>query len=186
MRVLTHILVLTLALLFVGCEERTEETDSGGVLLEVEFVDSIFRVGVNDTSLVSIPTVTIDSIVARPGGSTSELMNVQLDVIEVTFSRADTGTRVPLPFVFNVIGTVPVGGTLSYNDLPIMSSDQLRGEPLGDLLFENGAIDRETGASTIKLNVTVRVFGRTIGGSDISSNPRTQTIEFVPSLATTF
>ena len=113
-------------------------------------------------------------------------MDVQLNVIEVTFSRADTGTRVPPPFVFNVIGTVPVGGTLTYSDLPIMSTDQLRSLPLADLLFENGAIDRETGASTIKLNVSVRVFGRTVGGDDVASNSRTQTIEFVPSLQTVF
>ena len=39
------------------------------------------------------------------------MMDVQLETIEVIFSRADTGTRVPPPYYVNLIGTVPVGGT---------------------------------------------------------------------------
>lgn len=181
MRTLLRILALAAALVFVGCNDRVDETDSGGVLLEVEFEDSVYRVSVNDpTQLVSIPTVNIDSIAVNPSGATSSMMDVQLQTIEVIFSRADTGTRVPPPFYFNLIGTVPVGGTLTYTNLPIMSLDQLGRAPLSELRFENGAFDRETGSSVVKLNATFRAYGRTVSGKNVSSQPRTQTFEFVP------
>jgi hypothetical protein len=183
MRTIFKILCSTaIALAVVGCPERTEQEDTGGVLLEVEFVDTIFQVPVNGTSVVSIPTVEIENIIARPGGESSRLMDVQLNTVEVTYSRADTGTRVPPPFTFNVVGNVPVNGVLTYTNLPIMSRDQLERAPLSDLKFSNGAIDRETGAPIIKLNATVRVFGQTLTGKNVASTPRSQTFEFVPSL----
>ena len=174
---------LPAALLF-GCADPIEDVDSGGVILEVEFDNSIFRVGVNDQDLVTLDTVTIDSIAVQQGGTTSQLMDVRLRTIEITYSRSDTGTRVPPPFVYQLTGSIPVDGTLTFNNLPIMTVEQIQNPPLSDLLFENGAIDRETGAQIIKLNVTIRVFGVTLGGTDVASTPVTQTFEFVPSLIT--
>ena len=173
------LLLLALALVVLGCEERTEETDTGGVLLEVEFMDSLFRVGVEESEVVTIPTITINSIIADPTGASSSLMDVQLRSYQVTFSRADTGTRVPPTFFFNIIGTVPVGGTLTLSDFPILSTEQTRSPPLSDLLIANGGFDRETGQTTIRLNVIFQAFGTTLTGTRVASQPRTQTMEFV-------
>lgn len=180
MKATLKILALAALLLFLGCNDRVDEVDSGGVLLEVEFEETIFRVGVNTTTLVQIPTTNITSIIARPAGTGSQLMDVQLDTVEVTFTRLDTGTRVPPPFYFNVISTVPAGGTLTYDNMPIMSFDQLNRPPLSDLKFENGGYDRETGAAVVKLLATVRVYGKTVSGKNVSSTPRSQNFEFVP------
>lgn len=180
MKATFRILALAAALVFVGCNDRVDDVDSGGVLLEVEFEETVFRVPVNGTSAVQIDSVTINSIVVVPGGPSSALMDVQLETIEVVYSRADTGTRVPPPYYLNVISTVPANGTLTYSDLPIMSFDQLNRAPLSDLRFENGAVDRETGASVVKLFATVRAYGKTVSGKNVSSPPRTQTFEFVP------
>ena len=173
-------------LALVGCTDRVGEIDSGGVALEVEFTDSVFRVAVNETDLLSLPTVNINSVLTNSGGASSSLMDIELNTIEITYSRADTGTRAPVPFVYNVVGTVPAGGELTYTDLPVMTLDQLRGPPLSDLLFQNGARDSETGASVIKINLTMRVFGKTVAGVDVASVARTQTFEFVPSSTTSF
>lgn len=182
-KALTLIALASLTLL-LGCADPIEETDSGGVILEVEFDNSVFRIGVNDTTLVTLNTVTIDSVAVRPGGQTSSLMDVRLRTIEVTYNRVDTGTRVPPAFVYQLTGSIPVDGTLTFNNLPIMTVEQLQNPPLSDLLFENGAIDRETGAQIIKMNVTIRVFGDTLGGTSVVSSPASQTFEFVPSLIT--
>lgn len=182
MKAIVRLLTIALAVAAFGCAERVEERDTGGVLLEVEFVDSVFRVGVNDGDLVSLETVTINSIVSNTNQPTSQLMDVQLNTVEITYSRADSGTTVPPPFVYNVVGTVPVGGQLTYTGMPILSTDQLNRPPLSDLLFQNGAVDRETGLSIVKLNVTIRVFGQTVAGTDVASVPRSQTLEFVPTL----
>jgi hypothetical protein len=176
-------LLLALAALTVlGCEERTEQTDSGGVLLEVEFVNSPIRIGVEDSDIVQIPTINVNSIVTNPTASTSSLMDVQLRSIDVSYSRADSGSRVPPPFFFNTIGTVPVGGTLTLSNYPILSVEQMRAPPLSDLLILNGGFDRETGNTYIRLNVTFKVFGTTLTGTTVASQPRTETFEFVPTL----
>ena len=182
MKALFKAILLIVALLALGCEQRTEETDSGGVLIEVEFSNTVLRVGVEETEVLTIPTINVNSIVADPTATTSSLMDVQLRTLEVVFSRADTGTRVPPPYIFNIIGTVPVGGTLTLNNFPIMSTEQTRTPPLSDLLLVNGGFDRETGSTTIRLNATFRAFGTTLTGTSVSSVPRTQTIEFVQSL----
>ncbi len=178
MRALINIPLLIVALLALGCEERTEETDSGGVLLEVEFTTTVLSAGVEENETLIIPTISVNSIVADPNAATSSLQDVQLRTLEVTFARADTGTRVPPPFVFNVIGTVPVGGTLTLNNFPVMGREQTRAPPLSDLLIVNGGFDQETGNTTIRLNMTFRAFGTTLTGTEVASVPRTQTIEF--------
>lgn len=172
--------MLVIALVALGCEQRTEQTDTGGILLEVEFTNTVVRVGVEETEILTIPTITVNSILADPAGVTSSLMDVQLRNLEVTFSRADTGTRVPPPYFFNIIGTVPAGGNLTLTNFPIMSTEQTRSPPLSDLLIVNGGFDRETGNTFIRLDVTFRVFGTTLTGTSVASQPRTQTIEFVP------
>jgi hypothetical protein len=180
-------LALTLtSLALLGCDEEIQETDAGGIALTVEFTVSPSIVGVNDQERVTIPSMTIDSIVLNPSAATSNLMNVEVSTMEVTFSRADSGTRVPVPYVVQLLGSVPVGGTLSYSNLPVMGVQQMRSPPLSDLLFENGAVDKETGDDYIRLNVNVRVFGRTLGGEEVVSRLRGETIEFVPSLLTSF
>lgn len=178
-------LALTAVVLW-GCDEDLQENDSGGIALSVEFQTAPTIIGVNESERVPIPTLEIDSIVLNPTAPVSELMDVEISTMEVTFTRADSGSRIPVPFVIQLLGTVPAGGTLTYNNIPIMSVEQMRAEPLSDLLFENGGVDKETGNDYIRLNVNVRVFGRTRGGEDVASRLRGETIEFVPSLVTSF
>ena len=173
-----RVLLVAVLLFALGCEERTEETDTGGVLLEVEFTSTVLVVGVEETETLTIPTITITSIVADPNGETSSLMDVQLRTLEVTYSRADSGTRVPPPYFVNIVGTVPVGGTLTLNNFPVMSQEQLRSPPLSDLLIANGGFDRETGQTYIRF----RAFGTTLTGTSVATPVRTQTTEFVPTL----
>ena len=181
MRALMKILPLTLAVLLFGCSDL-ETLDTGGVLLQVEFVDLPGQVGVNESDTVQVPSIAVNSIVTNPAGGTSSLMDVLIDVYEVTFVRADTGTRTPPAFIYRRAGTVPVGGTLNLTNFPIMSSEQMRSPPISDLLFENGGIDEETGSSVIKINATFTIYGKTVAGDDVASQPRTETFEFIPSL----
>lgn len=178
------LLIVALAVLSFGCND-IEETDTGGVVLAVDFVNVPGKIGVNDNDEVTIPTIEINSVVPNQTGGQSQLMDVLIDLYEVTYSRADTGTRVPPAFIFNRAGTVPVGGSLTLTNFPILGVDQMRSEPLADLLFENGGIDRETGSSQIRLNVTFTVFGKTLAGDEVASTPRTETLEFVPSTTVT-
>ncbi len=184
MRAIAKLSFLVILLPLLGCTDRAGETDSGGVLLEVEFVTAVFQVGVEQTTVLSLDSVRIDSVVANPTGGTSQLMDVNVDLIEVTYTRADAGTRTPPPFLLRLVGKVPVGGSLNYTNLPVMIEDQTRSPPLSDLLFVNGGVDQETGNDDIRIDLTVRIFGRTLTGIEVVSEPRSQTFVFVPSLGT--
>lgn len=179
---LTLIAVLALG----GCSEDAGETDTGGVELVISDFDGLPTVvSVNNSTaggaaLVTIEEITLESIVENPDLGTGDLQTIRLSTYEVRFSRADAGERVPTPLVEGLIGTVPVGGETTIENLPIMRSQQLLEPPLSDLLLINGAFDRETGESTITLNLTIRFFGETLGGRDVASLPQTFTAEFVP------
>lgn len=180
------LLALIAVLALGGCSEDAGDTDTGGVELVISDFDGLPTVvSVNGATaggvaLVIIEEITLQSIVENPDLGTGDLQTIRLSTYEVRFSRADAGERVPTPLVEGLIGTVPVGGETTINNLPIMRSQQLLEPPLSDLLLVNGAFDRETGDSTITLNLTIRFFGETLGGRNIASLPQSFTVEFVP------
>jgi hypothetical protein len=181
-------LVLAILLLALGCNSRVDNTDGGGVLLSVSDFDQLpnaisvsdVRPGPGIAGLVLIPSITIESIVRDIDGDTSDLMNIEMQSYEVTFTRADGGTRVPPPLVEKIFGVVTPGGTETYLNLPIMRSDQIENPPLEDLFLENGGFDKETDRTNVLLNVSIRFFGRSIAGEAVDTAPARFTVEFVP------
>lgn len=174
-----------IALAVAGCSsgDRVDETE-GGVILSVSDFDGLpTQVGVN--ALGFPPSVTLEEIVIEnlpkdPNGNTSDLMNVEMRSYEVVYTRVDTGTRTPTPLVASIFGVAPVGGEITYENLPILSSEQLTNPPLEDLLVVNGGIDSETGGRVVRLELRVRFFGRTLTGDDVATAPIFFDIEFVP------
>jgi hypothetical protein len=162
-----------------GCEQRTDKEETGGVLLSIsDFGTLPLQVSVSEGGLLQIDSITVSNVVKDPTGLTSQLMNVEISSYEVTFTRADRGTRVPRPFVEFLFGTVPVGGSTTFNGLNFLHTDHLRNPPLSDLALSGR--DTETGSSVIFLNVHFRFFGRTLSGDVVSSQTASFTIEVVP------
>jgi hypothetical protein len=164
----------------LGCDSRAHQTDSGGVILVISDFDGLpAEVSVGGTNAtggaVTIDTLTLTSNVV-PGTASSNLMDVEITAYEVTYSRGDTGTRVPPPLVQPSLLFVPAGGNTDVGNLRILQSPQLTNTPLSDL--ENFGIDRETGSTAIILNIRLRFFGRTIGGREVETAPRSFTVEF--------
>jgi hypothetical protein len=175
--------MLGLLVVVAGCSSELDRTDGGGVLLSVSEFDGLpIAVSVNATvaagGFVQIEELEVQNVAKDPTGVTSDLMNVEIQSYEVTFSRADTGTRLPPPFVRGLFGIAPVNGTFDVENLPIMSIEQLGNVPLSDLLFENGGFDKETGSDLIVLNLRLRFFGRTLSGDAVESTPALFTVEF--------
>jgi hypothetical protein len=180
-RVAKTLFALALALTVGACPSRTEKTDGGGVLLSISDFDELpIAVSVNGLGFVQVGRITISNLPKIPGGVTSSLMNVEMESYEVTFTRADRGTRLPVSFVRGIFGQAPVNGTYDLENAPILGPDQLENPPLSDLLFENGGVDDETGDPRITLNLRLRFFGRTLSGDEVATAPATFTIEFTP------
>jgi hypothetical protein len=172
--------VALLAFAVLGCNQRTDK-DEGSVILSITDFDGLpIRVNVNNSDLVQVEEFELRNSAKDPTGTTSSLQDIEIRSMEVTYTRADRGTRNPPTRVSGLFGIVTVNNTTIYNNLPIMGLDQLRNPPLSDLLFENGGFDKETGARSIQVNVGVRFFGRTLAGDNIASNTATWVIELVP------
>lgn len=184
MRRALTILALIGSVSLLGCEQATDKTDSGGVILSVSDFDGLpAEISVNTLAaagFLSIGELTIDAIAKDPTGVVSSLMNVEMLSYEVTFSRADIGTLLPPPLVQNIFGVTPINGSQTYENLRILSVDQILSRPLSDLLFANGAFDKETDEAFTRLNLFVRFFGRTLSGDGVESARISFTITFVP------
>jgi hypothetical protein len=181
-------LVLAFLLLALGCNSRVDNTDGGGVLLSVSDFDGLpnsvsvrgIRASGGGPALLTIDSVTIQSIVRDIDGQSSDLMNVEFQSYEVTYSRADGGTRLPPPLVEKLFSSVSPGGTIVFENLPVMRSDQIENPPLEDLFLENGGFDKETDRTSIILNISLRFFGRSIAGEAVDTAPARFTVEFIP------
>ena len=186
MRIVANILmIICLVVVVTGCESRTDRTDGGGVLLSITDFDGLpIAASVSGTlgagGFLQVGEVIVNNIAKNPVGTTSDLMNVEIISYEVNFSRADAGTRVPTRFTRGLFGVVPVNGSFSVDNLPVLSSDQLNSLPLSDLKPSNGGVDKETGQSKIVLNLALVFFGRSLSGDAVATAPALFTVEFTP------
>jgi hypothetical protein len=173
----TLLFLVILVLALGSCRSRTDRSE-GSVILSVSAFDGLpqgVSVGLGPTT---IGEITISNIPKDPNGSISDLQSVELRAYEVRFSRRDTGTRVPPPFVQSIFSLVPANGTVVIRGLQFLTPDQLRNPPLSDL--STAGEDRETGSEVVVLNVAIRFFGRTLAGDDITSDSASFTVQVVP------
>lgn len=174
------LLVISFLLALAGCGGGASKVDSGGVILEVgDFTQGLpIQVSASATTLPAIPTLTIHSILRDPTGTTSSLMDVTLDTLQVTFDRADRGTRVPPAYVVRSPGFVPANGSLNILNEPVMGNSQFNAQPLLDL--RTYGVDRETGGAIATLNCHLTYFGKTLSGKTVQSEPFSWTMEVLP------
>lgn len=173
----TLCLMLVLIAALAGCRERTDRRE-GTVVLSITDFDGLPLVINASAPIVQVDEIILQNFPKDPTGTTSDLQSIELRSYEVRFVRRDTGTRVPPPLVQGVFGLVPVGGTSTLNNLPVMMGDQLLNSPIRDLA--RTGVDAETGSAVILLDAYMRFFGRTLSGDDISSDPARFTLEIRP------
>ncbi len=170
-----------LVLVLAGCSGGdVSKTDSGGVTLSITDFDGL-PISISASAsgdLATIGSLTVSNVVTNPNGTTSSLMNVEIQSYEVTFTRADTGTRVPPKLVNYVFGIAPANGTFDLLNGPFMRAEQFNTQPILDL--KNRGIDSETGSRQVRLNVGLRFFGHTLGGNSVESNTAFFTLEVTP------
>ena len=83
--------------------------------------------------------------------------------------RSDGGTVRPKDYRLAWTLLLAAGGQATCNNVPFMRSEQLLEPPFSALSPENGGRDPETGASTIRCDAHIKVYGRTLNGCDVVS-----------------
>ena len=182
------VVVAALAVVVLGCPRSTrlDKTEQGGVQMKITDFDGLpAQVSVNATvssgGLLQVDDLTVSCTAINQNDPTSPLMDVEIERYEVGFSRADNGTREATPTVRGIFGLCPVNGSLTYNNLVLMTGEEFTNEPLSDLLWANGGVDSETGSSAILLNLELKFFGKLANGTRIETQiPARFTVQFIP------
>ncbi|MFQ5526665.1 MAG: hypothetical protein ACE5GX_10425 [Thermoanaerobaculia bacterium] len=182
MKAIRIVAIGLLAVSLAACESRTARTDGGGVLLSISDFDGLpIAIAVNSSNgFVQVGEIQVQNIIKNPDLVGTAIMNVEIQSYEVTYTRGDTGTRVPPIFVRGLFGVVPAGGNFTVENLPVMAPEQFGVPPMSDLLFQNGGFDKETGDQEIVLNFHIRFFGRTLSGDAVESAPGNFTVTVRP------
>jgi hypothetical protein len=168
---------LFLAAAVAGCRSRTDKS-AGTVLLSVSDFQGLPVAVSLATGPFSITNLTVRNFAKDPTGTTSNLQSVEIKSYSITYTRRDTGTRVPPALVQSIFGFVQVNSQAQFLNVPILLSDQVLTPPLSDLT-KFGA-DRETGSAVIVLDCQMVFFGETLSGDKIASSPAGFTIEVRP------
>ena len=186
-----------LFLALAGCEGRSDKVDNDGIVVTFDLSGEVFRIGESVNSMAGPPPavepdagcigngylcmqeITVRSEVKpnAAGTTTGVLSQFELDYVEIQYERVDLGTRLPPPLVRAYTGGAASEHTIV--NLPVFTPEQTFNEPISDLLYENGGVDRETGETRIKLNIVFRAFGRTLGGEDVETRPMRLTFDLV-------
>jgi hypothetical protein len=182
MKLTTRLLTFGLLVLALGACSSGDlsSTDAGGVLLSISDFDGLpaFLDVSASNGVATIGSLTIQNIAKSIDAPTSSLMNVEVQSFEFTYSRDDTGTRVPPPLVEYAFGVIPVNGSFNYLGQQFLRPAQFESQPFRDLL--DFGRDRETNSEVVRMRVTIRVFGRTLSGDSVVSTPVSFSIDVVP------
>lgn len=172
-----------IAVAALGCQASTDKVDAP-VILTIEGSTTIITPGIvsvgdsRSAGWATIGSMTLKTVVKEPNATTSALESVEMESYQVTYRRADRGTRVPAPLVESLFGSIAPGGTYTLTGFPFMRLSQLSTSPLSDLATRG--VDPETGSATILLNVNLQFFGHTFSGKSVASEVKTFTVEVVP------
>lgn len=179
---LRFLCALAVVCLAGSCRARTDRS-SGTVILtfgNITGIPTIVSVGQTDSGAgqVDIGTFILENFPKDPNGTTSNLQDVELTRYQVTYTRHDTGTRVPPPLIAAFTLEVPINGSGTITNLPIVALNQLLSPPLSDL--RNFGFDQETGTAVIVVDAAIQFFGQTISGDSVASPVAVYTLEFTP------
>jgi hypothetical protein len=174
-------MVISAALPFVaGCTNKQGETESP-VYMTTNLVTGaaqplVFNITPGAPLQLTAMTVTShakSTSVTDPNG----FQTIELKTYTVHYSRFDGGTKVPPDEIFAAGGgLIPLNGSLTLNNFPVITGAASQQSPFDQLLPFNGGIDQQTGLTTIHLGITVTFFGDTVAGTRVSSDPATMGI----------
>lgn len=165
--------VSCLALLTLSCGGSSSLDDTEApvfITVEVELYNpdiDICSIGGDMT----IETMNLLSIAKDPGGTLGPAQDVTLDRWVVTPYRTDGGSTASPAWSHDLTVLVPAGGSTDLENYRIYPAEYLNELPLTRLRPENGGVDTETGNANIRQSFRLQIYGRTMAGQAIATQP---------------
>jgi hypothetical protein len=122
-----------------------------------------FDVAISEMTILSNPK-SQDTVL-----STNQDVNLTRWV--VTPYRTDGGSTASPEWSHDLTVYVPAGGDTNLENYRVYPAEFFREIPLSYLLPENGNFDPETGNRNIRQSLRLQVFGRTVSGKAVSTQP---------------
>ena len=165
--------VLALGPLLVSCGgSSTLDNTEASVFLTVEIegynpdIDICVQLGD-----VFIEDMKIESSTKDPNGTISANQDVNLNRWVISPYRTDGGSTASPEWIYDQTVFVAAGGTASLSNYRVYPLEFLSEIPLSYLLPENGGFDPETGETNIRESLQLQIFGRTVSGKSVATEP---------------
>lgn len=120
---------------------------------------------------VSIDNMSVDSTAKSPDVPIGDAQDVRITRWVVTPRRTDGGSIASPVWTHDETVFVPSGSSATLNNYRIFPAEYFDLDPLIYLKPENGGFDPVTGNRNIRQSLTLQMFGRTIGGKAIATEP---------------
>jgi hypothetical protein len=166
---LTGIALASALALATACTNKQGETESPVfITVSMDLQPGFIDVGVE--APVQIDTINLESHLKNPDSpDTAGFADTTINRYTVTFHRTDGGTMVPPVQTFGAGVLVPVEGTATLQNFPVLAASAIQQSPFDQLLPFNGGIDRETGKDEIDTAFDITFFGQTVSGHRVQS-----------------
>lgn len=167
-----NIAVLAIAAAVTGCSGELTDNASPVELIatntqNLQIIDLASGPGCNQ----DIGTINLRVVAKRPDVTTNATQ-VRVTRYRVSYQRTDGGRQVPAAFVRSMDTLIAVGGSAQVSSFLIVEPDAVSQAPFAALLPQNGGRDPDTGRPFVKLDITVELFGETLGGDRVYDSTR--------------
>jgi hypothetical protein len=172
-RITPVFVTLALALVVWSCggSSTLDSTEAAVFLtIDVELYNPDIDICVLPTD-VAIESMTIQSEAKNPSASLNANQDVNLMRWVIRPYRTDGGTTASPEWTYDQAVYVPAGGSAGLENYRVYPKEFLSEIPLAYLLPENGGFDPETGQSNIRQSFELQIFGRTVSGKSVATEP---------------
>ena len=120
---------------------------------------------------IPIAQMTIESRAKSPVANIGPNQDVNLTRWLVTPYRTDGGSTASPSWSYDLAVFVPAGGQADLENYRIFPAEYFDVEPLLWLTPSYGGVDPETGNTNIRQSLTLQLFGRTVSGKAVATEP---------------
>lgn len=172
-RFLQLCVVLGLALVVGSCGASSSlDNSEASVFLTVDITDYNPDIDIClQASDIAIGTMAINSNSRSPDGVDSVQQDVNLTRWVIRPYRTDGGSTASPEWSYDVTVFVPSGGSADLSNYRVYPLEYLHEVPLAHLLPENGGYDPETGNTNIRQSFELKIYGKTVSGKNVVTNP---------------
>ena len=173
MRRITTVCVGVLALFALSsCNDINENRSPVEMSATFDSTVLVADLGDPDCGSGGLGVLELTTVVKKPESTRTDLLDVRLSTMQVSYSRNDGGTVVPKPFVQSISGLLTAGSSGTVSGFLVFQPSAFSEAPFAALLPANGGRDPETGNATVGLEITIEVFGETLSGEKVSAKTR--------------